>query len=414
MEKLQIRQEFGRSYIVRDYKVSGDNEYQISMITENHIEGVLECRISYEQEEKYLCYEVTNRISLDREFAERTMTFEDIKELFSGISSVMERANSFLLDSRFFDLDPEYIFKEMDSQNLLLLYFPASEDEKQDSNPILADFLLRKVDPNDESAVKIAYLFYKMVHLDTFSVGMFLNMIEKEEIIRTKETRPVEETKPVPKEHEENKEEAVNEERKVSYVYPIVFFAAGLILGIVYYIVRKEFLYSVYILMGACIAEIVMLVSLIKILSAVIARKREENIVMPDEEVSVEEYWGDDDVTQVFDDETVVFSEEPALDEMEIYRLEWQENHTDKKYRIFSFPVKIGKLSGSVDCRINDPSVSRIHAKMFLKDKKVYLTDLNSKNGSFVDGHRLLPGEEIPVDSNSVIRLGNLVLSILT
>ena len=51
---------------------------------------------------------------------------------------------------------------------------------------------------------------------------------------------------------------------------------------------------------------------------------------------------------------------------------------------------------------------------MFLKDKKIYLTDLNSKNGSFVDGHRLLLGEEIEVDSNSVIRLGNLVLSILT
>lgn len=49
----------------------------------------------------------------------------------------------------------------------------------------------------------------------------------------------------------------------------------------------------------------------------------------------------------------------------------------------------IGKLSQRVDLVIASPGVSRIHARIERKEEGYYLADLNSKNGTFVNGVRL-------------------------
>lgn len=63
----------------------------------------------------------------------------------------------------------------------------------------------------------------------------------------------------------------------------------------------------------------------------------------------------------------------------------------------------IGKLERAVDVRIDLPTISRVHAKIRHRDGEYYLTDLNSKNGTSVDGvllgaeeeHLLEEGDEV-------------------
>lgn len=62
----------------------------------------------------------------------------------------------------------------------------------------------------------------------------------------------------------------------------------------------------------------------------------------------------------------------------------------------------IGK-AGSVDVQILLPTVSRIHAKIWRDDEQYYIRDLDSRNGTFVNGNRIstknncriLPGDEV-------------------
>ena len=56
--------------------------------------------------------------------------------------------------------------------------------------------------------------------------------------------------------------------------------------------------------------------------------------------------------------------------------------------------VVIGKLETASDAVINMPTVSRIHAKIRKRDGEYYLTDLNSRNGTSVNGQMLKAGEE--------------------
>lgn len=54
----------------------------------------------------------------------------------------------------------------------------------------------------------------------------------------------------------------------------------------------------------------------------------------------------------------------------------------------------IGKLENACDAVIELPTVSRIHAKIRKKEDGYYLTDMNSRNGTAVNGKLLLPDEE--------------------
>lgn len=53
--------------------------------------------------------------------------------------------------------------------------------------------------------------------------------------------------------------------------------------------------------------------------------------------------------------------------------------YIDKNY------LRIGKLSEKVDYCINNSSVSKIHADILIRDKKMFVIDLNSKNGTFIN-----------------------------
>lgn len=419
MNSLHLKREFERSYIVTEYNVSKENEYQVSMITENHIEGLLDSHIEFDQYKKYISYEVTNKMSLTTEYAERSISIKDIKRIFTEISVILNKGNEYLLDSAFYEMNPDYIYKDMETDKIQLAYIPCdtvAETDNANQYGELADFLLRKVNSNDEAAVKIAYLFYKMIKMDTFSFSMFISLIEKEEAV----TKSEHEKECCSDEETQNETEDVsNEPHKPYAVYciPVIVCAITEVgLSITYFIMRDKFGYASYLLIGLIIVGIILLYLILKTVISVL-KNREQNIEF-DENVTVEEYWGDEETqlfteeTQMFDEETQIFNEGEDSDlGNTVYKLYWKEKNTEKKYRIRSFPLTVGKLgSSSVDCRINDVSVSRIHAQILCKNKKIYITDMNSSNGTYVDGRKLLVGEEAEIDAKSLIRLGNMII----
>lgn len=59
------------------------------------------------------------------------------------------------------------------------------------------------------------------------------------------------------------------------------------------------------------------------------------------------------------------------------------------KLPVYKFPFIIGKNKNQVDLCIPDTSVSRIHAKLLKSGEDVILIDLNSTNGTFINGIQL-------------------------
>ena len=72
-----------------------------------------------------------------------------------------------------------------------------------------------------------------------------------------------------------------------------------------------------------------------------------------------------------------------------------------RTYRELPTPITIGREEGNL-LRLNDERVSRFHAKVQFDNEEIILTDLESTNGTRVNGHvvqirRLRPGDRIGV-----------------
>ncbi|NJL95085.1 MAG: FHA domain-containing protein [Anaerolineae bacterium] len=52
--------------------------------------------------------------------------------------------------------------------------------------------------------------------------------------------------------------------------------------------------------------------------------------------------------------------------------------------------------------------ISRVHVRLLRQGSQVYVEDLGSRNGTFVEDLRLSPGEILPVMDGQAVRLGGL------
>lgn len=69
----------------------------------------------------------------------------------------------------------------------------------------------------------------------------------------------------------------------------------------------------------------------------------------------------------------------------------------------------IGKLKDMVDIVLPSGAVSRIHAKIRMEGNRVFLQDLNSKNGTWVNGKEIHGEHEVELKEGAEIRFADVV-----
>lgn len=70
------------------------------------------------------------------------------------------------------------------------------------------------------------------------------------------------------------------------------------------------------------------------------------------------------------------------------------EPHLRGNILLYDKTLYIGKMKSKVDVRIDLPVVSRVHAKIWQEEGSFYVMDLNSMNGTFLNGERLEANEK--------------------
>jgi two-component system, NtrC family, sensor kinase len=73
--------------------------------------------------------------------------------------------------------------------------------------------------------------------------------------------------------------------------------------------------------------------------------------------------------------------------------------------------IYIGR-SPENDVQITDKSVSRVHLKIVRKGKKYFITDLKSRNGTYIDGVRIGPELEYEVQEGKPVAIGKTFFSL--
>ena len=139
-------------------------------------------------------------------------------------------------------------------------------------------------------------------------------------------------------------------------------------------------------------------------------KNSEKNEIRFDSQVTVDDYWYDEGETTFMDtdnnqdDEKTVFIEESSPD----YVIAFNVCGVSKECPLNYFPQTVGKKYEVVDICISDNSVSRTHAEFIMRDNEIYIRDLGSTNGTYVDDVKIGVGEEKRVYRGTKIRFGKV------
>ena len=398
---MELINEMGRNYLIVDDMTDIEMEYAREMLINNEIRGIPRCRAGRYNNSSVLKDDVTNRTSIRQENEKKLMSKDDVIRLFGEIIGITRTAFLYLLDERYFVLKPEFMYRDMESGELRLIYIPFIDmgDELlkvAGRYYALADMLLAQIDHKDSDAVEIAYGFYSKSKEELFSLDAYYESIngimkinQSSEvrrqslseipgdirlndgldeindsglrILREATVRTVTREEKKTKNREKNKKDNKKGSKKS---------VKGLFK-------RKT---------GA------------------------KDEIRFDPRVTVDDYWYDDgetvfmDTDKNEDDEKTVFIEENRTD----YVIAFNVCGVSKECPLNYFPQTVGKKYEAVDICISDNSVSRTHAEFIMRDNEIYIRDLGSTNGTYVDDVKIGVGEEKKVCRGTKIRFGKV------
>ena len=339
--------------------------FEEKMIQHNPGGGRLEFCRQQKDGEEYFCYKVTGKKALNSIYAALPIGEHPIRGILGQLFDALEDGREYLLSEDDFVLSPNYIFATLPQMKLELCYVPGYGVPLREQLEGLFEYLLNRVDYEDKQAVNLLYDCYMFCMREKGGLTEIKKLLKKSETksapIRkeTTVTQPITEVVakppvvyPEPEEHMEKK-------------------AGGS--SYVGWLTEKLFPW----------------------------KKREPVLVAEEKEDYTAESLAIKNVefSQEYD-RTVLLS---AVKKPEVPELICQQ--TGETIFLTKFPFYLGSAGEYADFVPAAEGVSRIHCCISKKENNYYLSDLNSTNGTYLNGKEVPPGKDSLLSANDEIRV---------
>lgn len=394
--EVKYRADLYANYMLMEIPEDVDFQtYSFKMIEKNRIKGVLPSKTRMEDGKGYLYLEVGNRRNLVDIYKDKEMDLEEMTRIFQGLLPILEEIKNYLLSEKMILLDPEFIFEEEEEGGYSIVILPWQDEHPNFRK--MAEFFLEKINHKDENGVNAAYHFYRQQSQGYFSLVQFMPVLEKENILK-RQKKQKEITPIVPQPINWNCEgvEEIREEEQEIHEKKVQGRGKYIFLMLAFLLVVIQFINVVpdRIKLSSLAASV-----LFAILFFVCLFLRKEKRQIEDEKTKIEnqEQW------EV--GETIFFESD---EQKELWKLQWKERGRNKQVTLENFPCKVGKIKEEVSIVINDISVSRVHCQFVKKENRIAIMDLNSTNGTSLNGMPLENGEMIEIEKNDEILIGKV------
>ena len=400
--------DYRHNYLIMEGKDVMTDPYQRRMITGNRIEGLLSCSERHVNGEVFLYYEITSKQNLCSLYENRRITLKQLRNFFVQLKTVGERISGFLLDESNLILNPEYIYADVETEELSFLYDPFEQEENNMVS--FLEFLTEKIDDQDQAAVEIAYKMLELATREQFVLDEVVEWFEDDYEYDQKKNQM---TPDFPGEDDSftvPEPEAEQEKPKTGENAAFGAMAASAVLFLLLLYINSAYLLSekwkICLNAGLLLSGILFLAG-----SSFLLYRKFFEVKNRKEEDHFEKQYRDTDISEKIQERTQQAYGNTIF-------IPWVENCENKLYGVGKsnknhidlnrLPLTVGKLAGSVDMVIEDQSISRRHVRFFREGNRVYMSDLNSTNGSFKNGVRLLPNASEVLEPGDEIRLGKL------
>ena len=328
-----------------------------AMLAHNAIEGLLPVCWQKENDRYFLRYDITGKQALDS-VLEQTMAEENlVRRLLIGIYVTIRELEKYLLPQEGLFLSPETIFFDPKTETMHFCFFTEVTDSLQVQLIKLMEYILAKTDHKNVIAVQLVYGAYEVVQKDSFCIEdlhIYLKEsnrdVESEVLIEEDSVLPVARCGQV----------SDNEEERTA------IWKRG-----------AEWLRNATDRMR-------------EVISCSKRRKKEMSVIYEKARVSQE-------------GETTVLGNMSNRTEG---ILQYEGTRELPDLRIDKNPFLIGS---AIDCDgvIQHPNISRRHAKITIRDGVYFIEDLNSTNGTKVNGGLLNYKTKVSVRKGTGIHFAN-------
>ncbi|MDO5134793.1 MAG: DUF6382 domain-containing protein [Eubacteriales bacterium] len=444
--------------ILREEQEVDTASYQVRMLMGNIVPSILKCRIQGVDGEFLVCYDITSRQSAAALFDEKRLGYQELQLLFGGFVQVMEEMSEYLLNPEQLVLLPEYMYVDVKKRKMYFCYLPGYKRDVREQFQELTEYILPRLDHEDAKAVMLGYGVYRRAledsfHLEHVKEELFrgrgeekkeaLDGLEGEAFSLWEENRlpdPEEKIRDQapPAWEEPWKEEP--EKRKDSSGeawWKVLCACVGAALGIAGVLAAKRFGYLPQVPVESLLGVVLCLMGILMTILWFMEkrgrgtgqgegrkekRQKEKASKRKTSKVPLEEgadlgFWEREPSERPLyqekreehpggetekDREEGFFQEEPIEETVVLCAGKVSGPATlvsREPGELATIYLKedltiIGKLENASDAVIRLPTVSRVHAKIRCRDGEYFLTDLNSRNGTAVNGQMLLPDQE--------------------
>ncbi|MCR5210179.1 MAG: FHA domain-containing protein [Lachnospiraceae bacterium] len=459
---MEIKQEFKRTatrnYIAVEKAEGYRDDYQITMIMENNIKGLLKMENRQTDGREYLYYDISSLQPLIRMYEHKGLSGMDIRSTVRNIVNALKEADEYMLEMSHIVLSPSCIYTDPDDRSIHMMFYPYDEDKEMKGMMELAEFFLERIERSDPDAAVFAYNFYKTVRKENYVLAD-LEAVADEGIVQKDGVKGVSSVRqndgPGKIFNSENRQltsskcETINickrtptkasQDEKI----PFALLAGGFsLMAVICLLVMSGIIPGVGQNAGEKIVAAALAVSfLAALIVCTVNRLKKDKPTDLKNSMNTERAETDktamdgsvpekpDDFDSFFNDMTPgdlngedskkenvsgnenTFGKTVFLSDDNEKPDNILEDRKGKEYRIDHFPFLIGKMADSADLVLNDRTVSRIHARITTENDHYFIQDCNSTNGTFLNGMELKGDEMAMLSKNDEIEIGHVKLN---
>lgn len=380
--------------------------FQQKMVLHNQIEGILQVEERRIDDRIQYYYHITNRISLREYVNRKSVTAEWIHFVFEEIILRLQKAKGYLLEQDNFVLTIDAIFLNEEGNSIELCFCEGYHTEVRSQMLGLIEFFMQTINYKDEKAVRLTYAVYKCLREDICSFDtmihtmkdcMIENQREKYEQTAISQQREFQQ-EPLFMQQELEMPTEVGNMYKTEKCFNIGLIILNLAFVIVCLKARLIFYqYSDKINVSRVLVIIGVAVGINILIN------RFWNLMLQRNQVEIVD-------SRLYDEQgdTIVLSN-PKMTCYELKR-----EGSNESIMLTKFPFKVGASKELVQGIAAYPGVSKQHIIFNNTDDGVWITDLDSTNGTFLNGELIEPKREYKINKGDKITLGSVTYQFLS
>lgn len=164
----KYKQDWNHMYFILERPEFYEEDYQMRMLQENKIEGLLQVSGQGINGKSQYSYEISGKVSMKSIYEKMVIEKDELASFLRQFLNLLSQIENYLLNVNCILLEPEYIFYE--EGKYFFCYLPIEEEQFCHRFHCLTEYFVGKINHKEQQAILLAYELHKATMEENYSL----------------------------------------------------------------------------------------------------------------------------------------------------------------------------------------------------------------------------------------------------